>query len=259
MRREWSAPWRWGVGVLAAVVLVILTGCGNSGSISRGASGLTGSTTVSEEVQDSGVEKKKENDKGKGKGKDKDKGDKDDDRGEHRGRPYAEVEGAVTDMAGRCPVLTFKVAGAPVRATGVTRYHDTTCRDLADGTVLAVKVEGQPLGNGTILARKVEMRESAPPRNGAEGLTLSLLTADGEGPHVVTGKDGKFEFRDTKPGVYHLVASIGDVTCATPLASDLDLVARRNRVRGKLTSFNGAVTCDTLEIQRLEVRQGNQA
>jgi len=259
----WRAPWRWGVGVLAAVAMVMLSGCGDSSS--RGASGVTGSTSASESPSADSVTADKK--KGKGgvaigkddaNGKDDAKGKDDNDRGGARGRPQGEVQGTVAGRTPGCPTFTFQVAGVGIRASGVTEFEGTTCAALQNGDL--VKVEGQPLGDGTILAREVKKLDGVAPVNQdhAAGVTVRLVdSAGGVAAQGVTNNDGKFEFRNTAPGVYQLTAQLpGSLTsCPTPLASGIQLVAQRNRVRGTL-DVAGSLACDNLVLTRGEARNG---
>lgn len=246
----WRAPWRWGVGVLAAIALVMLAGCGDSGSVSRSAAGVTGATSANETARSVEAEKKK-------KKKNDDEGD---DQGGHKGRPEGEVQGQVANKStGGCPTITFDVAGVHVKATGVTDYEGTSCAALQEGDF--VKIEGQPLGNGTILAREVKKLVGPSPseHHHAVGVTVMLVGADGASAgDAVTNDDGKFEMRNTAPGVYSLKAMLANgTTCASPLASDVELVAQKNRVKGSLeVAGGGDATCTNLVLEKLEVKNG---
>lgn len=235
-RRGWVGRWTWGPGLLAVTALV-LTACGDSGSVSRGASSVTGSTVASESADGlHSVEAAKKKNKGN--------------KGKHKGRPEAEVQGVVANLTGTCPTITFTVGGVPVRANGVTEFEGTTfsCGTLANGNV--VKVEGQPLGDGTILAREVKLLTTAPGA-AAGAVTVSLV-----GPTTVsqtTDLNGKFEFEDTAPGSYDLQVTVGGTPCT--LASGISLVAQKNEIEGKLATTSGT-GCASLVLVKLEVKQG---
>lgn len=247
----WRAPWRWGVGVLAAIALVMLAGCGDSGSVSRSAAGVTGATSASEGTRAVDAAKKRKI------GDDGDREREGDAPGRHRGRPEAEVEGQVSGKTGGCPTITFQVAGVGIKATGVTEYEGTTCSSLQDNDF--VKVEGQPLGNGMILAR--EVKKITPPPSAehhhAAGVTVRLVNADGVAAEMTTGDDGKFGFKNTAPGVYDLKVTLpGGTTCSAPLA-DVEVVARKNQVKGQLeVAGSGDATCTNLVLEKLEVKNG---
>jgi hypothetical protein len=256
--------------MLAAMVLVALSGCGDSGS--RGASGVTGSTSVGEGAvsadkkgKDSvgGVTRGRDDegtdDKEQGGGQGQGNGGPNANQGGARGRPQGEVQGAVAGRTPGCPAFTFQVAGVGIRANGVTEFEGTTCATLQNGDL--VKVEGQPLGDGTILAREVKKLDGAVPANlqDAAGVTVRLVDSAGAVAAAgVTNGEGKFEFRNTAPGVYRLTAQLpgSPTSCPTPLASGVQLVAQRNRVRGTL-DFNGSPTCANLVLTKGEARNGS--
>jgi hypothetical protein len=93
----------------------------------------------------------------------------------------------------------------------------------------------------------------------AAGVTVRLVdSTGGVAAEATTNNDGKFEFRNTAPGVYRLTAQLPSsaTSCAPPLASDIELVARRNRVKGAL-DVTGSLTCPNLVLVRLEARNGS--
>ncbi|MBI3456215.1 MAG: hypothetical protein HY002_10555 [Candidatus Rokubacteria bacterium] len=230
-----TRPWRWSAALLAVGAL-LAAGCGDSGSMSRSATSVTGPTVASEQTHSIDVEKKKK------KGKDKD--------GKHKGRPEAELYGLVANKAGTCPTTTFTVNGTSVRANGVTEYEESlTCLTLANGNL--VKVEGQPLGDGTVLAREVKLVAEAAPAGAVPGVRVALVAGGVEVAFRITNPEGKFEFENTTPGSYDLTVN----GCTTPLASGISLVAQKNEVEGKLAPSASAI-CGVVLV-RLEVKQGN--
>ncbi len=65
--------------------------------------------------------------------------------------------------------------------------------------------------------------------------------------------------KNTPPGVYRLKAQIGSGMCPSALASDIELMARKNRVKGKLeVAGSGAPACTNLVLEKLEVKNGNK-
>jgi hypothetical protein len=62
----------------------------------------------------------------------------------------------------------------------------------------------------------------------------------------------------TAPAVYRLTAQLpgSGTSCVPPLASDIELVARRNRVKGTL-DVTGSLTCANLVLAKLEARNGS--
>jgi len=245
------------MGALVALAMVTATGCGDSSS--RGASSVTSPTMAAESPSTGSVTADKK--KGKGGGGKENENEANDDRGQGqaRGRPEGEVQGTVAGRTAGCPTFTFQVAGVGISANGVTEFEGTSCATLQNGD--PVKVEGQPLGNGTILAREVKKLTGAAPAvaEHAAGIAVRLVDSTGAvAGEVVTGNNGQFEFRNTAPGVYRLIAQLpsATTTCAPPLASDIELAARRNRVRGAL-DVAGTPTCANLILTRLEARNGS--
>ena len=265
----WRTRWRWGVGLLAAIALVMLYGCGDSGS--HGASGISGSRALAEDDSTSGS---MSGSKKKGKGGDDDQGNNNaqgsngqgnddgqgnNDQGQARGRPEGELQGTVSGRTAGCPTFTFQVAGVTVRANGATEFEGTSCAALQNGDL--VEVDGQPLGDGTILAREVQklVGPAAVEQHHAAGVTVRLVNSAGAvAATMVTNQDGTFEFRNVPPGTYQLTAQLpGSTTsCAPPLASNIVLVAQRNRVRGTL-DVAGSLTCANLILARGEARNGS--
>lgn len=290
--RDWRTSLGWGPG-LFVVVALILAGCGDSGSASRRAAGLTGSSTASE--------------------------------GHHDGSE-AEVQGSVSDKAGVCPTITFKVSGVPVQTTGATQFKGRTCQTLTNTDL--VEVEGQLLSNGTIQAREVELRAAAGAAPAAGEVEVQGVVSDKAGAcptltfkvggapvqttaatkfegkrcvqlangdvaevegrrvngfirarevevrvrpvagpgavivalvgpvtiaHVARG--GKFEFEDLPPGTYNLTVTVnGPPGCTVVLAAGIVLTGPDNEVEGRVvTTGNGP--CG-VRLAGLEVKPG---
>jgi hypothetical protein len=70
----------------------------------------------------------------------------------------AEVEGAVSNVSGSCPSLTFVVSGKTIMTTASTQFKDSTCGSIAAGR--RVEVKGTVQANGTILATRLELEEN---------------------------------------------------------------------------------------------------
>ena len=66
-----------------------------------------------------------------------------------------ELKGAVSNLTGSCPTLTFTVQPTTVKTTSATRFKDGRCTRIANGT--RVEVEGTRQADGTIVATKVEI------------------------------------------------------------------------------------------------------
>lgn len=217
MRGGWERRWAWGLGLLAMAALLLSACSSGGGSVSSGASSVTGSSS------------------GTGSG---------------GTGSEAEVQGVVSDKAGTCPTITFKVGGTPVQTSSSTQFEGTSCAALANGNF--VEVEGQRLASGTIAAREVEAKAAAVGLVPAAGVTVSLV-----GPTTVpqtTNGEGKFEFENVAPGTYDLKATVNGGTCT--LSSGISLVAQKNEVEGKLGTTSNPATCGSLVLVELEVEQG---
>ncbi len=66
----------------------------------------------------------------------------------------AEVEGAVSELSGTCPNVTFKIAQTRVVTKEKTKYDDGTCNNLANGA--SVEVKGKLSEDGTMTAKKID-------------------------------------------------------------------------------------------------------
>jgi hypothetical protein len=243
------------------VTVLLLAGCG-SGSTSRGAEGITGSTTVSEEPQ--AIQLDEKGGKGKGNSGTGNPG-KGGGKGNHRGRPEAKLEGVVTAKSGACKGVTLTVAGTTAKANGATKF-EPNCAAVVVGA--SVKVEGQPLGNGQVLARKIQVLAGpagpvvAPP--GTTGALVGIPVQLGPAGPIdpATDGSGKFEFKNVAAGNYTVldVTLPGPVVC--PLAMAITVGPPPNEIEGHL--FTNAVapaptTCASIVLAGLQVEQGPYA
>jgi hypothetical protein len=248
--RRWTISW----AALMVVAALVLAGCG-SGSTSRGAEGITGSTTASEEPQALDLEEK--GGKGKGNSASGNPG-KGGDKGNHRGRPDTKLEGVVTAKSGACRNGTLTVAGTPVMVNGATKF-DPNCAAVVVGA--NVKVEGQPLGNGQVLARKIQViagpAAPTPVPPGAVALAGALVELVGPATFgVTTTADGKFKFEDVPLGTYTLQATVqvGGVPTVCVLQTGIVVASTDNEVEGKLfTNPNPPTSCASLVLLNFEV------
>jgi hypothetical protein len=82
--------------------------------------------------------------------------DDDDDDDEDDEDDDNEVKGAVSNLSGTCPALSFTVrATTSVRTNAATRFEDGPCTRIANGA--RVEVEGRRQADGSILATEVEI------------------------------------------------------------------------------------------------------
>jgi hypothetical protein len=262
----WTTSGRWSAW-LAAVVMLGLAACSDSGSVSRQAAGVTGSSVSSDETLVLAKKKGADNanrgngngnngNGNNGNGNNRGPGGGGEDNGRHRGRPAAELRGAVAGKAGACPSITFTVNGVGVRANGVTEFAGTTCAGLANGQL--VKVEGQPLGNGMVLAREVSLLAGAGPAGAAPGVRVALLSDGTAVATAVTNAQGRFGLEDVTPGLYDLQATLpGSAGCPVTLSTGISLVAQQNEVEGRIVRTGTPATCGNLVLAELEAHQGN--
>jgi hypothetical protein len=236
---------------LLGVTLLVLAGC-NSGSSSRAAGGITGSTTVAEESHTVELDERGRGNNGSG------NPGKGGDKGRHRGRPDARVEGVVTAKSGNCYVFTMTVAATKVKANGATKFSPNCAAVVVGATV---KVEGQPLGNGQILARKIEVTAGpavppAPPNGTAPAAGVQVQLVGPVTLNVVTNLAGEFEFKNVPAGTYTLNAILAGPTIC-PLQAGIVIGQGANEVEGRLfTSVVPPVACANLALVGLEVEQG---
>lgn len=76
--------------------------------------------------------------------------------------PLTTVQGAVADLSGSCPALTFMVGPTSVTTTAETSFRGSGCAALANGSFVAVN--GTAQSNGSIAATRVFVAP-APPTN----------------------------------------------------------------------------------------------
>jgi hypothetical protein len=74
--------------------------------------------------------------------------DEDDDRDDN------DVRGAISNLTGTCPALTFFLGSTRVTTSAATRFEDGACSTLRND--LQVEVEGTLANDGTLVASKVE-------------------------------------------------------------------------------------------------------
>lgn len=67
-----------------------------------------------------------------------------------------EVQGAVSNLSGGCPTLTFTVQSTTVKTNNATKFQDGPCARVANGT--RVEAEGKRQADRSILATKVEIK-----------------------------------------------------------------------------------------------------
>lgn len=68
-----------------------------------------------------------------------------------------EAEGKVSNLTGKCPLLTFVVRNRTVHTNGSTSFKDGPCSAIQNNT--EVDVKGQRQSDGSIMATKVEIDE----------------------------------------------------------------------------------------------------
>jgi len=68
-----------------------------------------------------------------------------------------EVSGTIAGKAGGCPTLTFSIGATMLRTDAATRFRDTTCAALANGS--RVEVKGTREAAGRVLATRIQMED----------------------------------------------------------------------------------------------------
>ncbi len=66
-----------------------------------------------------------------------------------------EEKGAVSELAGICPQVTFRVNGRLVLTHAGTEWEDGTCQELDNGR--RVEVDGTLRADGALIAHEVEL------------------------------------------------------------------------------------------------------
>lgn len=66
----------------------------------------------------------------------------------------SELEGAVSELTGTCPNVSFTIRTIKVNTSEITRFEEITCAVIEDGT--EVEVTGTRLADGSITATKVK-------------------------------------------------------------------------------------------------------
>ncbi|OFW22009.1 MAG: hypothetical protein A3H97_02780 [Acidobacteria bacterium RIFCSPLOWO2_02_FULL_65_29] len=68
-----------------------------------------------------------------------------------------ELKGAIADLAGACPSISFAISGSPVATNAATQFEGGACNTLKNGD--KVEVKGTRQSNGTVLASEVEKED----------------------------------------------------------------------------------------------------
>ena len=88
------------------------------------------------------------------------------------------ASGAISDLAGTCPDLTFVVDGADIATTGTTTFSRGDCSKVADG--LVVQVQGT-LDAGLLTALRVVLPSKIPPKPTKNVRVKGTITAIEDG------------------------------------------------------------------------------
>jgi hypothetical protein len=67
-----------------------------------------------------------------------------------------EVSGTLSQLAGRCPSITFTAGGRRIATNGATEFKDGSCAALANGNPIEAK--GTTQADGSLLASRVERK-----------------------------------------------------------------------------------------------------
>ena len=151
-------------------------------------------------------------------------------------RADVEVKGAVSDVRGSCPALTFVVNGTTVTASTLTQFKDGSCGSIVSGR--QVEITGTRPSSGAVLAARVEIKENAA-QNDVElkgsissiGGSCPILTFVVNGKRIMTTASTQFK----------------DSTCGSIAAG------RRVDVKGNVEA-NGTILATRVEIEESEVQ-----
>jgi len=170
-----------------------------------------------------------------------------------------EVKGAIANLSGACPDLTFTVNGFQAVTNASTRFEDAPCSGVQTGT--KVEVKGTRQANGSILAQKVDVDGVGPdvrPEVKLDGTVSGLTGACPDrtftvlGTTVVTNSATRFEDgtcgtlqNGTRVQVKGTRQSNGSV-----LAShvDIDTPDVEVKVEGPLSNLGGACPDRTFTV-----------
>jgi hypothetical protein len=130
-----------------------------------------------------------------------------------------EVSGPVEDLAGGCPNLSFTVGGQRVSTSSATRFDETFCADLRQGSF--VEVEGSQQADGGVLATEVEV--DAPDAN------------DGVEQIEVRGAIGAVQ-----GACPNLTLTIGSITVFTNGSTEFERLACADVRNGAAIEIDGA-------------------
>ncbi len=67
-----------------------------------------------------------------------------------------EVSGTLSQLAGRCPSITFAAGGRRIATNGATEFKDGSCAALANGN--SIEARGTTRADGSLLASRVERK-----------------------------------------------------------------------------------------------------
>jgi Domain of unknown function (DUF5666) len=68
-----------------------------------------------------------------------------------------ELHGALSELRGSCPNVTFTLSGRAVAADASTKFEKRSCGALKNGTKIEVKGRTQP--DDTVRASKIEIKD----------------------------------------------------------------------------------------------------
>jgi len=85
-----------------------------------------------------------------------DEGNNDDEKdGDNNDRGAADVQGVVSELAGTCPIVTFKVQTTKVSASSTTSYDHGSCAAVRNA--VRVQVKGTKQSDGSIVATRISV------------------------------------------------------------------------------------------------------